>query len=196
MILIVGLGNPGKEYAGSRHNLGFQVIEALARRLKSKQPEVKHRSLCAPAEYAGVELLLVQPLTYMNLSGRAVNELMGNYHLDQDQLLIIYDDLDLPPGMIRLRQSGGSAGHRGLQSIIDVLGTDQFARLRIGIGKAPDYLDTADYVTGPLSAAERTLLDKAVDNAVEAVLLFVAEGPLAVMNSYNNVIPESKNSPD
>jgi peptidyl-tRNA hydrolase, PTH1 family len=110
--------------------------------------------------------------------------------------LVIYDDLDLPPGLIRLRQRGGSAGHRGLQSIIDDLGTDQFARLRIGIGKTPDSLDSAEYVTGPVDEPDRTLLAEAVDRAVEATLLFVEEGPLAVMNSYNQVKSEANASPE
>jgi len=191
MYLIVGLGNPGKAYAGSRHNLGFQVVEALSRELKSPRPAAKHRSLCALTEYKGRQLLLVQPLTYMNLSGRAVNELVSNYQVKLENLLIIYDDLDLTPGVIRLRQRGGSAGHRGLQSIIDYLGTDQFARLRIGIGKAPDGLDTAAYVTGSVDEPDRSLLVAAVDRAVEAVLMFVGEGPLAVMNSYNQVKGEN-----
>ena len=194
MYLIVGLGNPGKAYAGSRHNLCFQVVEALSRELKSSRPAAKHRSLCALTEYSGKQLLLVQPLTYMNLSGRAVNELVSNYQVMLENLLIIYDDLDLTPGVIRLRQRGGSAGHRGLQSIIDYLGTDQFARLRIGIGKAPDGLDTAAYVTGSVDEPDRSLLVAAVDRAVEAVLMFVGEGPLAVMNSYNQVKGENDGS--
>lgn len=187
MYLIVGLGNPGKAYAGSRHNLGFRVVEALSHKLRSSRPAAKHRSLCALTEYKGRQLLLAQPLTYMNLSGRSVNELVHNYQVDLENLLVIYDDLDLPPGVIRLRQRGGSAGHRGLQSIIDDLGTDQFARLRIGIGKVPDDLDSADYVTGPVDEPDRSLLAEAVDRAVEATLLFVGDSPLAVMNSYNQV---------
>jgi len=187
MHAIIGLGNPGSKYSGSRHNLGFRVIEALAGYLKAKKPVQKHWSLCAPVLYAGKELLLVQPLTYMNLSGRAVKEIVGNKHIDLADLLVIYDDLDLSPGVIRLRQRGGSAGHRGLQSIIDELGTDQFARLRIGIGKAPVYLDTADYVTGRLDEPDRSILAAAVERAVDAVLVFIEQGPLAVMNSYNQV---------
>jgi peptidyl-tRNA hydrolase, PTH1 family len=187
MFLIVGLGNPGKAYAGSRHNLGFRVVEALSQKLKSSRPAAKHRSLCVLTDYKGRQLLLAQPLTYMNLSGRAVNELVANYQVALENLLVIYDDLDLSPGVIRLRQRGGSAGHRGLQSIIDVLGTDQFARLRIGIGKTPGGVDSAEYVTGPVDEPDRTLLAEAVDRAVEAVLMFVGEGPLAVMNSYNQV---------
>ncbi len=185
MHLIVGLGNPGKAYAGSRHNLGFRVVEALSRRLQSPQPTTKHRSLYTFSEHDSHQLILAQPLTYMNLSGRAVKELVNNYHLDLVNLLVIYDDLDLPPGVIRLRQRGGSAGHRGLQSVINELGTDLFARLRIGIGKAPDGMETAEYVTGPLDEPERSVLADAVVRAVEATLLFVSEGPLVVMNSYN-----------
>jgi peptidyl-tRNA hydrolase, PTH1 family len=195
MFLIVGLGNPGKAYAGSRHNLGFRVVEALSQKLRSSRPAAKHRSLCVLTEYNGRQLLLAQPLTYMNLSGRAVNELVSNYQVALENLLVIYDDLDLPPGVIRLRQRGGSAGHRGLQSIIDELGTDQFARLRIGIGKTPEDLDSAEYVTGPVEEPDRSILVEAVDRAVEATFLFVGEGPLAVMNSYNQVKGE-KNEPE
>ncbi len=185
MHLVVGLGNPGKAYAGSRHNLGFRVVEALSHKLGSSRPATQHHSLCALAVHNGRQLLLVQPLTYMNRSGRAVNELVYNYRVELECLLVICDDLDLPPGMIRLRQRGGSAGHRGLQSIIEDLGTDQFARLRIGIGKTPEGRDAADYVTGPVGEPDRTLLSKAVDRAAEATLMYVSEGPLAVMNSYN-----------
>jgi peptidyl-tRNA hydrolase, PTH1 family len=187
MYAIIGLGNPGSKYSGSRHNLGFRVVEALAGHLKAKRPVMKYWSLCAPVLYKGKELLLAQPLTYMNLSGRAVKEILHNKNINLVDLLIIYDDLDLPPGLIRMRQRGGSAGHRGLQSIIDALGTDQFARLRIGIGKAPPGLETAEYVTGPLDEPDCSVLAAAVERAVEATLLFIDEGSLAVMNRYNRV---------
>lgn len=185
MHLIVGLGNPGKEYAGSRHNLGFQVIEALAVRLKAPEPVQKHWSLVAITEYKHKQVVLAQPLTFMNLSGRAVLELMRNLSIDHSALLVIYDDLDLPPGLIRLRRKGGSAGHRGIKSIIDTLGTDEFPRLRIGIGRAPEDLKGADYVLAPINQADSILIREALSRAEDASLLFVDQGLEAAMNLYN-----------
>ena len=185
MHLIVGLGNPGREYAGSRHNLGFQVVEALSRRLKAAKPIQKHWSLCAVADYKGKQVMLAQPLTYMNLSGRAVIELMRNNNVDLLNLLIVYDDLDLPQGSIRMRKKGGSAGHRGIQSIIDTLGSADFPRLRIGIGKPPDGMEGSDYVLQVIDPGELVLINEALNKAVEAILLFVDEGLEAAMNNFN-----------
>ncbi len=187
MYLIVGLGNPGKEYTGSRHNLGYQVVEALSRRLKTTKPVQKHWSLCVAVEYKGKQVMLVQPLTYMNRSGQAVIELLRNNKIDLANLLIIYDDLDLPPGTIRLRQKGGSAGHRGIQSIIDTLDTTEFPRLRIGIGKPPVEMEGSDYVLQPFESQDSVLIGEAVTRAVEAALLFIDEGLDAAMNVYNVV---------
>ncbi len=185
MNLIVGLGNPKKQYSGTRHNLGFQVVEKLASRLKSAAPVSKHRSLLAEAEYSGRKLLLAQPLTYMNRSGLAVKEIISGYNLDLDGIMVVYDDLDLPPGMIRLRQKGGGAGHRGVQSIIDALGTEEFPRLRIGIGKPPPGMEASDYVLQPLEGEDRDLIEPALEKAAEAVLSFVSEGLEAAMNNFN-----------
>lgn len=185
MHLIVGLGNPGKEYTGSRHNLGYQVVEALARCLKTAKPVQKHWSLCTVVGYKDRQVILAQPLTYMNLSGRAVIELLHNNRVDLSNLLVIYDDLDLPPGAIRLRQKGGSAGHRGIQSIIDTLDTTEFPRLRIGIGKPPAGMEGSDYVLQPVEALDSNLIDEAINRAVGAVLLFIEEGLEAAMNVYN-----------
>ncbi len=185
MLLLVGLGNPGPDYAGSRHNLGFQVVEALARRLNAGKPVQKHRALIAKTEYQGRAILLVQPLTYMNLSGRAVNEIVGNFKITPDQVLVIFDDLDLPPGAIRLRSRGSSGGHRGLQSIIDALGTVEIPRLRIGIGKAPEGMEVADYVLLPPLGTEKVILGEAVERSVEAVLCFIEHGLETAMNQFN-----------
>jgi PTH1 family peptidyl-tRNA hydrolase len=186
MYLIVGLGNPGKDYAGSRHNLGFQVVEALSQQINAARPKQKHWSLIAETSYKSRKLMLTQPLTYMNLSGRAVKELMRNFRVDIDRLLVIYDDLDLPAGTIRLRGRGGSAGHRGLQSIIDALGTSDFPRLRVGIGRAPEGMEPADYVLLPVEGQDRILLEQAVERSADAALLFVERGLEAAMNAYNN----------
>ncbi len=185
MKLIVGLGNPGIKYAGTRHNLGFRVVDALSHRIKSGDPESKHRALYAITEYEGQPLMLAQPLTYMNLSGRALRELMAHYAISLDGLLVIYDDLDLPPGKIRLRKSGGSGGHRGIQSIIDSLGTIEFSRLRIGVGKPPPFLEGAVYVLQKLEQPDLDLTNEALERAVDAVLCFLSEGIESAMNKYN-----------
>lgn len=185
MKLIVGLGNPGIKYAGTRHNLGFRVVDALSLRINSGDPESKHRALYAITEYEGQPLMLAQPLTYMNLSGRAVRELMAHYDISLEGLLVICDDLDLPPGKIRLRKSGGSGGHRGIQSIIDSLGTIEFSRLRIGVGKPPPFLDGADYVLQKLEQPDLDLTNEALERAVDAVLCFLSEGIESAMNKYN-----------
>lgn len=189
MYLIVGLGNPGKEYTGSRHNLGYQVVKALSRRLKTAKPVQKYWSLCAAADYKDKQVMLVQPLTYMNRSGRAVIELLRNNPVNLAELMIVYDDLDLPPGVIRLRRKGGSAGHRGIQSIIEALGTTEFPRLRIGIGKPPGEIEGGDYVLQPVDPADSALIDEVITRAVEAVILFIEEGLETAMNTYNQAVP-------
>lgn len=189
MYLIVGLGNPGKEYAGSRHNLGFQVVEALSRRLQIDGTSQKHWSVIAESKYKSEKVMLAQPLTYMNLSGRAVRELVRNYRIDLSGLLVIYDDLDIPPGTIRLRAGGGSAGHRGIQSIIDSLGTNEFPRLRIGIGKAPGIMEASDFVLLPVEEPDKTLFAEAIDRSVEAVLHFIDCGMESTMNIFNKGLP-------
>jgi peptidyl-tRNA hydrolase, PTH1 family len=189
MYLIVGLGNPGKEYSGSRHNLGYQVVEALSRRLKTAKPIQKYWSLCAAADYKDKQIMLVQPLTYMNRSGRAVIELLRNNPVNLAELMIVYDDLDLPPGTIRLRRKGGSAGHRGIQSIIEALATTEFPRLRIGIGKPPGEIESGDYVLQPVDPADSALIDEVITRAVEAIILFIEEGLETAMNTYNQASP-------
>lgn len=188
MYLIIGLGNPGKKYSGSRHNLGYQVVEALSRRLKSAKPVQKHYSLYVTVEYNGRQVILAQPLTYMNRSGRAVIELLKNNNVNLADLLVIYDDLDLPPGEIRLRKKGGSAGHRGVQSIIDTLETSEFPRLRIGIGRPSAEKEDTDYVLQPVEASEAVFYADAVERATEAALLFIDGGLEKAMNTYNQRI--------
>lgn len=185
MYLIVGLGNPGKEYAASRHNLGFQVVATLSECLKAPKPVQKHWSLCAGVAYKRKQIMLAQPLTYMNRSGRAVYELIRNNSIELSRLMVVYDDLDLPPGKIRLRARGGSGGHRGLQSIVDSLGGEDFARLRIGIGRPPGIMESSDYVLQQIEPADAELFNEAVTRAVDAVILFVDQGLEAAMNTYN-----------
>ncbi len=186
MHLIVGLGNPLKMYKGSRHNLGFVVVDKLAGVLQSENPSQKHHSLFTVTSYQGKKVILAQPLTYMNRSGLAVSELLSYYKINPEQLLVIYDDLDLPPGSIRLKGRGGSAGHRGLQSIINSLGSSEFPRLRIGIGKPPPFMETPNYVLQPISGPDKELIESALERSVDAALAFVRDGLEMAMNLYNH----------
>jgi peptidyl-tRNA hydrolase, PTH1 family len=185
MFLIVGLGNPGPQYEGSRHNLGYRVIQTLACAVHAERPTQKFRSLYAGAWIGPDKIILAQPLTYMNRSGSAVAELLRLFSVTPEKLVVVFDDLDLAPGTIRLRYGGGSAGHRGVQSIIDVLGTPDFIRLRIGIGKPPPDLDIAAYVLEKASAEEQILLSQAVGRAVEAVQVVVKQDLHSAMNLFN-----------
>ncbi|HOL16513.1 MAG TPA: aminoacyl-tRNA hydrolase [Bacillota bacterium] len=185
MYLIVGLGNPGPRYEGSRHNLGFRVVEFLAGLLKAERPTQRCRSLCASAWISQEQVILAQPLTYMNRSGLAVAQLLRFYALTPDRLILIFDDLDLKPGTIRIRAGGGSAGHRGVQSVIESLQDAGFIRVRIGIGRPPENMEAADYVLEPPSPEERSLLNEAVARAAEAVQVIVRQGLLTAMNLYN-----------
>ncbi|HPZ10753.1 MAG TPA: aminoacyl-tRNA hydrolase [Bacillota bacterium] len=180
------MGNPGERYCGTRHNLGYRVVEAFSRQFNAEKPFHLRHSLCAAAGSPGKRVLLVQPLTYMNLSGRAVVELLRRYELEPGQLVLVYDDLDLPPGRIRLRCGGGSAGHRGVQSVIDATGSSEFLRLRIGIGK-PFVGEAAAYVLDVPPPQERLLLDRAVEQAVEALAFLIDAGLEEAMNRFNRV---------
>ena len=185
MFTVIGLGNPGPVYAGTRHNAGFRVVEALSRRFSASKLFALRWSLCAVANFAGEKILLVQPLTFMNLSGKALAELLQRYSLDQERLLIIHDDMDLPLGKIRLRDKGSSAGHKGVQSIIDVLHSEKFMRLRFGIGPPPAGVEGAEYVLERFQREEKKLLDDTVAVAVQSVPVLLAEGPAAAMNRFN-----------
>lgn len=184
--LIVGLGNPGKEYAAHRHNVGFRVVDALARahglsfsRQKAFQAQV------AEGRIAGQRAILTKPRTFMNLSGRAVGRLVRARGVELERLLVVYDDLDLPLGRLRLRPEGGAGGHKGIRSIIDTLGSQAFARLRVGIGRPPGQMDPADYVLHPFRGEEKALLAHVLPRAVAAVECWLAEGIVAAMDEFN-----------
>lgn len=189
MFLIVGLGNPGEEYALTRHNAGFWVIDELAARSKARLKEVRHRSLFSRALLSGKEVILAKPLTFMNLSGLAVEALLKHFSLEPDRLLVIYDDMDLPLGKIRLRPKGGSGGHKGMASIIARLGLEEFPRLRLGIGRGggAEVSDAAAYVLSPFELEEEPLIRKAVILAADAVELFLVRGIEEAMNRYNTI---------
>jgi len=184
MKLIVGLGNPGKEYAGTRHNVGFDVLDGFARRLGTSVEQKKFSSLFGEAVVDECKVLLLKPQTYMNLSGQAVATAAGFYKLPTGELMVVADDMALRPGLIRIRPGGSSGGHNGLRDIISRLGTEQFARLRIGIG-ASDYPDTRDYVLGRPGPKDGELIAAAMVRAQEALMCWIREGLAAAMNRFN-----------
>lgn len=190
MYLVVGLGNPGPRYAGTRHNLGFQVVEALSRELKAERPVQIKRALCVKAVVDSKGFILAQPLSYMNRSGGPVSELLLYYKLEPERLVLIYDDLDLPPGSIRLRYGGGSGGHRGVVSVIEQLETRDFVRLRLGIGRSYPGMNASHYVLEPLEKEEREYLEQGIKQASLAVQCLVREGLEAAMNKYNRPLQE------
>lgn len=184
--MIVGLGNPGAEYAHTRHNVGFRVSDLLAQRLGVKIDRLKFQALTRPCAYHGQQILLVQPQTYMNLSGAAVGALASYYKIPPEKILVIFDDISLPVGRIRLRQEGSAGGHNGVKSIIRSLGSEQFPRIKVGVGEKPhpDY-DLADWVLSKFSAQEEKALAPAVEHAVDAALLFLEEGYQKAASAYN-----------
>ena len=183
--LIIGLGNPGAEYEGTRHNVGFEVIDALAEQAGVTFEHDRGNALVGWGRVRGRAFGLAKPLTYMNRSGTACKRLLGVHGLTPDEVLVVYDDLNLPTGTIRLRQRGSAGGHNGVQDIIDRLGTDVFPRLRMGIGSDFRRGRQVDYVLAPFSAEQRPLLDEAVVRARDAAVTFVVDGFVTAMNRFN-----------
>lgn len=186
--LIVGLGNPGREYRETRHNVGFMLADRLAVRLNARFSRLQSRALVASAVYNERKILLAKPQTFMNLSGQSVQGLVHFYKLPLTNLLVAHDDLDLPVGTIRIRPDGGSAGQKGMASILERLGTDEFARLRLGIDRPPGQMQAPDYVLQEFSEAEMTIVSETLNRAVDAALEFTANGLDAAMNKFNGVI--------
>jgi PTH1 family peptidyl-tRNA hydrolase len=182
--MVVGLGNPGREYVGTRHNTGFRVIDSLAQKLQIDVKKRKFTARLGLGESDGEKLILLKPWQFMNRSGPAVAKAMAFYKLGVEDLLVVSDDMALPVGTIRLRAKGSAGGHNGLVDIIEKLGTEQFSRLRIGIGQS-DREDDVDYVLSRPDAREEPLLDEAVAKAQEAVLCWVKYGIEEAMNRYN-----------
>ncbi len=190
--LIVGLGNPGANYRDTRHNAGFIAIEALARFWGGDlAPAPKFEAVLARAEFAGQSLLLCQPQTFMNVSGRSVAKLFGFYKLEIANLVVIVDDADLELGMIRLRRKGSSGGHNGLKSIAKSIGTEDYARLKIGIGRR-DSGALHGHVLGRFRSSERDLLDRVMDRVVDQVQTVITDGIETAMNRYNGPITREK----
>jgi len=184
-VLIAGLGNPGSEYRETRHNVGFMVLDRLAQRLPKKNFEEIHgcSSHYLKGTYAGRALFLQKPETYMNLSGEAVAPLMRKEEIGTDGLLVIYDDMDLEVGKLRIRNRGSCGGHNGIRSIIETTGTENFARIRVGIGHRTG--NGADYVLSPFEEDEKPVIDKVLDAAADAVILILRRGLSQAMNEYN-----------
>jgi len=189
--LVVGLGNPGAQYARSRHNVGFRVVDALARAHGlSFARDKEARAHVATGRIGDARVILAKPQTYMNLSGRTAGRLLRAHSLPIECLLVVYDDLDLPLGRLRLRGEGGSGGHKGMRSIQEVVGTQAFPRLRVGIDRPPAGVDPADYVLQPFDVPDRPLLDAVIDRAVSAVECWLAEGMTAAMDRFNQPFVE------
>ena len=186
MFVIVGLGNPEKKYEGTRHNIGFAVIDALADKYNISIKDKKHKALCGTGVIEGVKVMLVKPLTYMNLSGDSVADVMNFYKLDpEEDMLVVYDDISLAPGNIRVRKKGSAGGHNGIKSIIARCGTQNFMRVRVGVGEKPEGWDLADHVLGYFSDEDSRLVREAVDDAIGAIVMMSRGDVDQAMNNYN-----------
>lgn len=193
MFLIAGLGNPGRQYEKTRHNMGFDTIDELIDRHRIPQGGIAHKAMYGKGMVAGEKVLAVKPLTYMNLSGEAIREYVNYYKMDPEtELIVIYDDIDLEPGQIRIRKKGSAGGHNGIKSIIAQIGTQNFYRIKVGVGAKPKGWDLADYVLGRFSSEERELVDKAICDAADAVEMILKDGIEAAMNHYNGAAKKKK----
>ena len=184
--LVVGLGNPGDKYENTRHNVGFLTVDRIAETLNVPVQRLRHRALTNTGELGGAKVLLMKPITYMNLSGEAVGAAARFYRIPASHVLVISDDVSLPVGKLRIRTGGSAGGHNGLKSIIQHLNTDQFPRIKIGVGQKPhpDY-DMADWVLGQFAGEDAKTIAAAVERAAEAVECYIRSGPDKAMNCFN-----------
>ncbi len=185
MKVVVGLGNPGSRYRNTRHNVGFEVLAGVARRHETPGPRMKFEAEIVEAQIGEEKTLLVAPQTYMNASGRSVRRLVDFYRVPVENLLVICDDMNLDVGRLRCRRSGSSGGQKGLENIIHHLGTQDFARLRIGIGRAPDRMDAADYVLSRFRGEDVETIEQAIQAAGDGVEMWIGQGLDATMNRFN-----------
>lgn len=184
--LIVGLGNPGKDYAHTRHNCGFRALDILAKKLDCKVDKGKFQGLYGQVNYNGKKLFLLKPQTYMNLSGRSVLQLSAYYNIPPSRIIILFDDISLVPGRLRIRSDGSAGGHNGIKSIIAELGSQDFPRVKIGVGaKANQEQDLADWVLSGFSASDQKAIESALSNAADAALCIVDRGVLDAANRFN-----------
>ncbi len=189
MYIIVGLGNPGKQYAHTRHNVGFDTIDILADKYNISVDIKKHKALCGKGMIGGQKVVLAKPQTFMNLSGESVRELVDFYKIDpEEELIVIYDDISLEPGQLRVRPKGSAGGHNGIKNIIAHLGTQVFKRVKVGVGEKPKGYDLADYVLGHFSKEDRMLMEDAFGRAAEAAVCMMNDSMEHAMNQYNKKI--------
>ena len=184
--LIVGLGNPGREYEKTRHNCGFRAIDSLADQLNCRIDKAKFQGLYGQTNYKGKKLLLLKPQTFMNLSGRSVLQISAYFHVPPQRIIVLFDDISLPPGRLRIRPNGSAGGHNGIKSIIQELGSQEFPRVKIGVGAKPHpEMELADWVLSTFSAAEEKALKNALEWAGEAALCIIDQGVYEAANRYN-----------
>lgn len=187
MYIIAGLGNPERRYDGTRHNIGFSAITALSDACGISMDLQKHKAICGKGYIEGQKVLLAMPQTYMNLSGESVRELVDYYKIDpESELIVIYDDINLAPGKLRIRAKGSAGGHNGMKNIISHLGTQNFARIRIGVGEKPKGWDLADYVLGRFAREEEPVIREALEHVVESCRVIVNGDVTDAMNQFNN----------
>lgn len=193
MFLIAGLGNPGRQYEKTRHNMGFDTIDELIERHRIPQGGIAHKAMYGKGMINGEKVMLIKPLIYMNLSGDSIREFVDYYKVDPEtELLVIYDDIDLEPGQIRIRKKGSAGGHNGIKSIIAQLGTQNFYRVKVGVGAKPKGWDLADHVLGRFSPKDRELVDGAIAQAADGVEMILSQGIEAAMNRYNGTSKKKK----
>lgn len=186
MYIIVGLGNPTPEYKGTRHNVGFEVIKVLADRFNIEMDTIKHKALFGRGVIEGNKVILAMPQTYMNCSGESVRQIMDYYKSDiSSELIVVYDDINLKPGQIRIRKSGSAGGHNGMKNIITHLGSDNFMRVRIGVGEKPKGYDLADYVLGHFTGEEKSLMESAFIDGANSIVKIMNDGIDSAMNEFN-----------
>ena len=185
MYIIAGLGNPSKEYEKTRHNAGFDTIDLLAEKLGIDLTEKKHRAYCGKGMIGTEKVLLLKPQTFMNNSGESLRDAADFYKVEPEQILVIYDDISLEPGQLRIRMKGSAGGHNGIKSIIAHLKTQDFPRIKIGVGAKPERMDLADYVLSRFSPAEREKMEESFREGAEAVITFLKDGKDAAMNQYD-----------
>ncbi len=185
MFIIAGLGNPSREYEKTRHNVGFEAIDLLADKLGIKCTDKKHKAYCGMGMIGTEKVILSKPQTYMNLSGESIGSMADYYKVEPDNIIVICDDINLEEGQLRIRAKGSAGGHNGLKSIINHLGSQEFLRIRVGVGEKPKEMDLADYVLGRFPKAQEALMEDAYKAAAEASIKIVEDGVDAAMNLYN-----------
>ena len=185
MNLVAGLGNPGRDYAGTRHNIGFGVIARISDKYNIPLTGKEHKAICGKGMIGGEKVILAQPQTFMNLSGECVRSLVDYYKLESEDIIIAYDDIDLEVGQLRIRSKGSAGGHNGIKNIISHLGTNEFPRVKVGVGGKPEGGDLVRHVLGRFSREDEKVIGEVLDVAVEAVETILSDGVEAAMNRYN-----------